>query len=423
MILRGARQVGKTTLLESFAQEKFADYLKINFDNGEDLRNFEKVDNLKDFEEVVKAVYHKQFNKDTLVFIDEIQNLPNIIKLLRFFWEDRREIPVVAAGSLLEVKIKQEGFSLPVGRVEFAYLYPLSFFEFLDARGEDQLLAYIKEANWKNPLGQTLHQKLEDFFLEYVLLGGMPEVVKTFVREGRADLARIYQSLLQTYAEDLHKYSSQSEAKYLRFVFDNAPFYAGSLVHYQNFAQSEYRTREMQVAFEALRDAMLLETIFSTGSKRLPLTGKNKRPKKLLFLDSGLASYKRGFERSDLNWNSLDDAYKGGVFEQTIGQNLKSLFANEQKKLFYWSKEKARGAAEVDFCFESRGKIVGLEVKAGVATRARSLFSFASQVENSVIVRIYPGPLRKERVKLGGDEFSLVSLPFYLIERVLDFID
>jgi hypothetical protein len=251
----------------------------------------------------------------------------------------------------------------------------------------------------------------------------MPEVIKVFLEEGGANLGRVYQALLQAYAEDLYKYSSRTEAKYTRFIFENAPFYAGNLVHYQNFAQSEYRSREMQAGFETLRDAMLLETVFSTGSKHLPLAAKSKRPKKLLFLDSGLVNYRRGLKKEDLDWNSLDNAYKGGIFEQVVGQSLKALFGNQQKSLFYWSKEKSQGAAEVDFCFENRGKILGLEVKVGAATRARSLFSFSSQVENSVIVRVYPGPLKRESVKLGGEKFSLISLPFYLIDRVLDFVE
>lgn len=422
LILRGARQVGKTTLINEFAKNNFPDFFKINFDKSEDFKNFEKVDTIKAFKEVMEVKYHKKFNQDTLIFIDEIQNLPNIIKLLRFFYEEEKEVPVIAAGSLLEVKIKKEGFSMPVGRVQYAYLYPLTFFEFLQARGEDNLLDYIKEIDFKTGVNETLHRTAKDFFLEYLFVGGMPEAVNTFLNKDRFDLINVYQSIFQSFSEDLQKYSSNAEAKYLRFVFENAPFYAGSLINYQRFADSEYRTREMQESFETLNAAMVLNSLFSTGSKKLPISAKTKRSKKLIFLDSGLVNYKRGLNKDDLTWNSLDDHYRGSIFEQIIGQNLKSVFSDEQKNIYYWSREKTNYSAEVDFCFEHRGKVVGLEVKSGKAIRARSLLSFADQVQDNVIIRIYPGPLCKENVQLGQKKYSLISMPFYLINRVLDFV-
>lgn len=419
LILRGARQVGKTSAVLMFGKRYFKDIVYINLDNIEHLRLFRDEVSLREFEDIVRIKFKKNLiPEETLIFIDEIQNSLPLIKLLRFFAEEKPELCVISAGSLLEAKIKREGFSFPVGRVEFLYMYPLDFFEYLQAKGENELLQLLQNHSLSQKIPPNIHQVAMREFYEYVMVGGMPEVVKNYI-ENRSleNLKTIYSSLSTSYMEDVYKYSSLAEAKYLNYVIETAPLFAGSLITYDKFGGSSFRSREMSRAFDTLEKVMLIYQVPATKTKALPLVSQRKRPKKLIFIDTGLINYQMGIQEEFLKFPDLDEFYRGRIAEQIVGQSLLSQYFSWPVKIFYWSKEKGRGSAEVDFCLSVKDRIFGIEVKSGSVGRLKSLFSFSREVKSSNIIRVYGGNIGRNMVKIGENEKKLISLPFYLLSR------
>lgn len=421
LVLRGARQVGKTTAVLMFGKKYFKNVIYLNLENIEHLRLFRGEISLDDFEKIIQIKFHQKIVPDeTLVFIDEIQNSPSLMKLLRFFYEEKPNIHVIAAGSLFQAKIEREGFSLPVGRIEYAYVYPLDFFEYLEAREENELLNYLKFISFEETIPEAIHQEALRHFYEYTMIGGMPEVVKLYIEERNTDkLKSIYSSLFTSYSEDVYKYSSLANAKYLSYVIEQAPLFAGTTFTYEKFGGSNFRSREMSAAFDTLEKVMLVYQVQATKSKEIPLIGQRKRPKKLLYLDVGLVNYRMGVQEEFINLKDLNDFYRGRIAEQVVGQNMLAQFTNHIPIILYWAKGKREGAAEVDFCLQVKGAILGAEVKSGGTGRLRSLYSFADAVKNRQLVRIYSGHLKKEKVELAGRNYKLTSIPFYLISRIL----
>jgi len=421
LVLRGARQVGKTTAVLMFGKKYFKSLIHLNLENVEHSRLFRKDVSLEDFEKIIQIKFHKKIIPgESLVFIDEIQNSPSLIKLLRFFYEEKPNIHVIAAGSLFQAKIEREGFSLPVGRIEYAYVHPLDFFEYLEAREEKELLKFLNSVSFENKIPEAIHQEALKHFNEYTMVGGMPEVVKSYIEDGSINkLKSIYSSLFTSYSEDVYKYSSLANRKYLSFVIDQAPLSAGMTYSYEKFGGSSYRSREVSIAFETLEKVMLVYQVQATKSMGIPLIGQRKRPKKLLYLDVGLVNYRMGVQEEFINLIDLNDFYRGRIAEQVVGQNILAQFMIDIPPIFYWAKGKREGSAEVDFCLQAKGKVLGVEVKSGKTGRLRSLYSFADAVKNHQLVRIYSGHLKKEKVELSGKIYGLTSIPFYLIPRIL----
>ncbi len=355
----------------------------------------------------------------TLLFLDEIQACPSLIKLLRFFHEDRPGLHVVAAGSLLEAAIQREGLAFPVGRVEYAFCHPMDFFEYLDAREEPELRDLLQSVRPGERIPEVLHRHALSLFLEYAMIGGMPEAVQASLGAGGLEgLKGIYSSLLSGYAEDVYKYSSLAESKYVRHVIEAAPLFAGAAVTYDKFGGSNFKSREMARAFDTLEKVMLLRQVEATQSAELPLVPRRKRPRKLLFLDVGLVNHRMGVQEQFVGLKDLADFYRGRIAEQAVGQNVVAQDESARGALFYWAKDKPAGSAEVDFCLPCKGGILAVEVKSGTSGRLRSLLSFALAVKDSRLMRVYGGDFRSESVTVGGLSFPLLSIPFYLAPRI-----
>jgi predicted AAA+ superfamily ATPase len=423
LVLRGARQVGKTFAVKFFATKHFTDFIYLNLERAEDYELFKDVYALSDFEKTVDIVLKKKIIPGkTLVFIDEIQNAPNLIELLRFFYEERAELHVIAAGSLLEAKIQKQGLVMPVGRIEYAYVYPLTFFEFLGAVGEKKMLDFLKQLTLEEPAPVAIHERALKLFNDYALIGGMPEIVARYAeKSSQEDMNSLYSSLLTAYAEDIYKYASSAEVKYIRHALEQAPYFAGERITYEKFGGSGFRSREMSEAFEVLEKAMLLCQLQATKSCELPLIGQKKRAKKLLYLDVGFVNFKNNIQSEYVGLKDLNGLYRGKIAEQIVGQNILAGAVNMEQSLFYWAKEKPQGAAEVDFCLAREGKILGVEVKSGHSAKLKSLLSFGDNAKDSKLIRIYSGQLRKEKITAAGREYELLSLPFYLVNRIFDF--
>lgn len=419
MVIRGARQVGKTSAVLIFARKHFKHIVHLNLEKAEHMRMFKNDLSLSEFITVIKAEFKVQVVPgETLIFIDEIQNAPSLIKLLRFFYEEQPALHVLAAGSLLEAKIEKEGFSFPVGRVEFCYLYPLDFFEYLEAKGELELLKILQAVSFGRNIPEAVHQLALVNFYEYAMVGGMPEVVSEYVINKDINKVKtIYASLLTGYIEDVYKYASQAEAKYLSHIIETAPLLAGTHITYEKFGGSNFRSREMGRAFSLLEKVMLLYQIRATSSQDLPFVPKEKRAKKLVYLDVGLVNYRLNVLNDYLSITDYDGFYQGRLAEQIVAQNLFSLGMNVPLELYYWSRDKKEGSAEVDFCLNFSGQALGIEVKSGKTGKLQSLLIFAEKNIKSRLMRIYSGKFTKEKI----GKHDLVSLPFYLVPRVFEF--
>lgn len=414
--------MGKTSTALMFAKKNFKNVVHVNLEKAEHLALFREPISLEDFEKIVRISFQqKMVPGETMLFLDEIQNSPALISLLRFLYEEKPALHVIAAGSLLEAKIQKEGLALPVGRVEHAYLYPMDFFEYLEAKGERGLLDFLRGVSSGAATPEPVHDAAMKAFHEYAMIGGMPEIVRTFLENGSMEEIRTaYSSLLTGYIEDVHKYSTQAGAKYLAYVIEQSPLFAGTSISYEKFGGSSFKSREIGGAFDLLEKAMLLHQIQATSSTGLPLIPRRKRPKKLLFLDVGLVNHQMGIQQDFLKMADLNGFYRGRIAEQVVGQNILAQFTDRVPRVFYWAREKPMGSAEVDFCLDRNGEIMGVEVKSGKSNRLRSLFSFGNLVQGGRLVRVHGGPLKKEKIEIDGKSLDLVSVPFYLAPRILE---
>ena len=358
LILRGARQVGKTSTIRKFGQENFDQLIEVNLEKRDQLQVFDQVTSVDNFLQRINLVFDKNVVPgSTLLFIDEIQESKNVMELLRFFAEEKPELHVIAAGSLLEAKIGQD-WSIPVGRVEFRYLYPMTFFEYLKARKKTALLDSLETVRFGDSF--AFGDMASELFKEYVLVGGMPEVVKSFVETNDYSQVRAIFSRLQTaYMDDIRKYSkSRENNKYLEIVLEQGPKVAGTIYKYENFGGSTYRSREMGEAIQTVEKVMLLKQLLAVNSTSLPIMPKIIRPKKMIWLDVGLVNYV-----NNVYQEMLSGEYKGKIMEQVVGQSMLAGGTTRPLDLYYWSRDRVEGSAEVDFCFQYQSRLVGMEIK------------------------------------------------------------
>jgi hypothetical protein len=416
LVLRGARQVGKTTAVDLFATE-FDQYISLNLERTEERIIFE---NNYPFSDLVTTLFlyaHKQRNGvKTLVFIDEIQNSPKAVALLRYFYEDTPDLFVIAAGSLLE-SIMDKGISFPVGRVEYMVMRPCSFREFLTATGNGQL----KEMLDKPEVPGFLHDQFTMWFKKYATTGGMPEVVATYA--DNADLTAlqpIYDSLIQSYSDDVEKYASSSaQVQYIRHIIRHAFSEACTKVTFEKFADSAYRSREMKEAFYALEKTMLLDLVYPCTSVDFPVKPSLVKKPRLHVVDTGFINHARGLLGEMVFNENISDVYRGIIAEHIVGQELLASSYSVLYKINFWTREKKESSAEVDYVFPWQGKLIPVEVKSGSIGKLRSLHQFMDQAQHAVAVRVWQGPYSVEKaVTTKGSEFTLLNLPFYLVHRI-----
>jgi len=417
LILRGARQVGKTSVIRKFGQENFDQVIEVNLEKRDQLQIFDQATSVEEFLKRINLFLdQKVVPGTTLLFIDEIQESKNVMELLRFFAEEKPELHVMAAGSLLEAKIGQD-WSIPVGRVEYRYLFPMTFFEYLNARKKTALLDSLETIR----LGDSFAygDLASELFKEYVVVGGMPEVVKSFAETGDYVQVRAIFNRLQTaYVDDIRKYSKSKESnKYLEIVLEYGPKIAGTIYKYENFGGSNYRSRGMGEAIQTVEKVMLLKQLLAVNSTSLPIVPKNKRQKKMIWLDVGLVNYVNNAYQE-----MLVREYKGKIMEQVVGQSMLAGGITRPLDLYYWSRDKVEGSAEVDFCFQHQSRIVGMEIKSGNLAKMKSLFSLGNIDPTAALVRVSWDNLGSESWKFAGKDYPILSLPFYLIDRYQDFL-
>lgn len=420
LILRGARQVGKTTAVHLFGNT-YKQYLYLNLEKEEDARPFRRFSSMPQLLEAIFFLQDKNFNEpDTLIFIDEIQEVPEAINLLRYFHEDFPGLHVIAAGSLLET-VLNESTSVPVGRVEYRVIRPVAFDEFLQAIGETAALQQLNHL----PLNEFAHEKLLNLFHRYTLLGGMPEIVAHYAEHRNLTaLSHIYESLLVSYRNDVEKYARNSTmVQVIRHVIQSMALAAGSRIVFQGFGQSNYGSREVGEAMRTLEKAMLLSLVYPSAQTVLPILPDLRKSPRLQILDTGLLNFQAGIQKEVINATSLDAVYQGKLAEHIVGQELLAARFNVLHELRFWARDKKPSSAEVDFVVAHDQWVIPVEVKAGTSGKLRSLLQFMDHAPHPYAVRMYAGPLQVHHAKtLAGKPFFLLNLPYFLASRLQEYL-
>lgn len=414
--------MGKTTLIREFSK-RYKHHIFLNLEKPDDVEVFKIYNDSKTFVEALFLSYNIDPNElgNTLLFIDEIQEFPRAIQLLRYFFEEVPDLNVIAAGSLLEFAMKDVD-SFPVGRIEFLYLYPLNFMEYLEAIGHT---AAIEQLN-NIPLNPVAHKILLDLFHRYAIIGGLPEIIKSDIEyNNMAELPRIYESIWGTYKNDVEKYAtSASERRVIKHIMDTAHLYIDQRIKFQNFGNSNYRSREVGEAMRNLDSAKIIQLIYPTVSMDPPIKPNINKSPRLQFLDTGLVNYTLGIQAQMLGMKDLSSAFKGAIIPHLITQEVISLNTITNVKPNFWIREKRQSSAEVDLVFPYGDKIIPIEVKSGATGTLRSLHQFMDRTNHPYAIRMYAGEYKIEHsVTAEGTSFLLMNLPYYLGTQLPRYID
>ena len=421
MILRGARQVGKTTIIKEFSQQ-FKQFISLNLEIEAHANYFKKH---KSIEKLIQAIFF-DFDAElnlfpTLIFIDEIQVSPEAVSMLRYFYEEYPQYHIIAAGSLLET-IFSNNISFPVGRVVYRVLKPVSFSEFLMANEDKRAV----EAFHTIPLPDYAYQKLLDYFHTYALIGGMPEVVDTYIKRGDLNLLKdIYDSILVTYLNDVRKYAkNDAKANVLHHVIENAFREAGDRIKFASFGKSNYGSKEIKEAFQTLQQAMLIQLHYPITQAEIPLSPNYRKSPKLHVLDTGILNYFASRQSEMIEVDDLNSLYKGKITEHLVGQELLSMSFRVLTSLHFWVREKKTSSAEIDYIFQYKGKLYPIEVKSGNSGRMKSLHAYMDLSDATLAIRFYPKEIHLENLVTPlGKSFRLLSLPYFLVNKLPEYID
>lgn len=417
LIIRGARQVGKTTLVLQFS-EQFDSFIHLNLELPVDRQPFESFTDIETLLQALFFLKNKSFQdrEKTLLFIDEIQEVPEALNTLRYIYEQYPEIAVIAAGSMLESLFNKD-VHFPVGRVSFLMLRPVSFPEFLSAIGEEEAVEKLKEI----PIPAFTHERLLKLYHRYALIGGMPEVIARYAIENDiTGLSPIYDSLLTSYLDDVEKYAANdSQVLHLRHVIRSAFALAGKRIKFAGLGNSEYRSREMAEALRIAEKALLLNLIHPITSATLPMLPDTGKSPRLQVLDTGLLNYFTGLQSDVLQSSDISSVHQGTIIEHLTGQELLAIQYESLSSLSFWTREKSTSTAEVDFIYLFEGKLIPVETKSGIEGRMRSLHLFMDIAPHNMAIRFYAGPLQITATQTTtGKNFTLLNLPYYLVSQI-----
>lgn len=402
ILLRGARQVGKTYIVNQLGKQEFSSFVSINFEaQPEAIACFETLNPEEILLKLQIATKETIVPGKTLLFLDEIQVCPKAIQALRYFKEKMPALHVIGAGSLLEFALIDGKFSFPVGRVQFLYLKPLSFEEFLTARG--------KEITIEDPID---HDEMLRLVKEYFLVGGMPAAVSSYCQNrDLEEVSRIHEVLLSTYQADFSKYATSSEQKYLKVLF-NGVF--REIAEHFKYAKIDpnIRSRELKNALDHLIWAGLIHPVYASSATGIPLSAQLKHNKfKIYFLDIGLVQHFLQINPQVVLTHPIIQINRGALAEQFVSQELLNYHSPYQEgQLFYWEFPKKGSDIEIDFLCVFDQHILPIEVKAGVSGKLKSLHAYIKAKKAPIGIRISQNPLSFEE--------NVLSIPFYLIGQL-----
>ena len=431
LIIRGARQVGKTWIIDEFGTNNFESYVKINLEENEDARNIFNSNNTIQIIETLSLILGKSIRAGkTLLFIDEIQTSPKAIAGLRYFYEQIPDLHVIAAGSLLDHTLNEMKYSMPVGRVEFAYMYPLNFREFLWAVGENQLADFLDKFKIKNYISGAVHSKLIGLLRQYFFIGGMPEAVKTYIETKELlEVERIHENILMSLEYDFAKYGSKTEQQHLATVFKQIPKTVGRKLKYVNISRT-IRPDAQRTALHKLEISRIIKLVRHSNSIISPLEYGSKEIFKPQFLDIGLLNHQQKIRL--IETDTLMTLHEGSLAEQYTGQEMLTIAPYfMERELFYWLRETRNSSAELDYLWEYNNQIIPVEVKSGKSGTLKSLYVYAFEKNKNYGVRLNINPPSVEQVettirikaKNQRVKFKLLSLPLYLSYRIDELLE
>lgn len=434
LVIRGARQVGKSTLVELFARQNQQALCHVNLERHPELIDiFAKKDPEKIIQQVEFLPKMGNIGNETLLFFDEIQAIPEAIAALRYFYEDKPELAVVSAGSLLDFALADHSFSMPVGRIQYLHMGPMTFSEFLLAIDEERLHDFINSYELHQDIGDVVHQRLLELLRSYYFIGGMPEAVSVFAEtRSYKTVSEVHSSIIDTYRDDFPKYAGSRNLTRMLNVFNFAARNVGVKIKYSNISHQD-QSVTIKKDIELLAMARVFGKVIHSHCSGLPLQADlEEKVYKLLFLDVGLMNAICG-----LDWQIISqmDAVKlinqGAIAEQFIGQHLQAMLADKpNRELNYWLREGRSSNAELDFVVALGGKIIPIEVKSGATGSLKSLHQFMGIKQAQFAIRFdtqHPTVQQIEAVVTISNErkqikYPLISLPLYLVERLEEIV-
>ena len=440
LVIRGARQVGKSTLARLFCEAAGRPLVAVDLERQPELAAaFGRVKEPRGLLNLIEAAANATVAPGTVLFLDEIQAAPEALATLRYFFEDMPEQPILAAGSLMEFTLAEKAFPMPVGRVSYLHMGPMTFTEFLRGCGQEGLARQLDAFEWPPAggapeLDPALHGLALEALRLYLFVGGMPEAVREYAETGRLRAASaIHAGIVETYRDDFLKYAARRDVTRMLRVFNFAARQAGRKVKYSNVSEGE-PSATIRRDIDLLAMARVVAKVTHSHCAGLPLQAHlQERAFKLIFLDVGLMNAICG-----LGWEALagggEDALvnAGAVAEQFVGQHLQHLLAERvNRELTYWLRAGRSNNAEVDYVAEFGGRIVPIEVKAGRSGALKSLHQFVAEKNVELAVRLDARPPSLQTVEAripqgrpgrGGEQvrYRLLSLPLYLVERLPD---
>ena len=427
LIVRGARQAGKTFAIEEFAGSYFENCLAVNLEEKPELKKvfFDNDVNRILTELSILLNVDVQIGK-TLFFIDEIQTCPEALQSLRYFKERIPGLHVICAGSLLDHLLNEMKTSMPVGRVEFLQMFPMSFNEFLLALGQEKLVSYIREFDFSAPFSEAVHHQITRYLRYYFFIGGMPAVVKSYTEENKlSDIQRIQSNIITSFQFDFAKYGTRLQQELLRRVMQYCATNPGKKIKYSQIDR-DTRSANLRESIEKLAFSRILHRVTHTNSGRVPLTEyANETVYKTIFMDIGLVNRITGIDLSGLD--DLVTASEGMLAEQFIGQSLLTLYQPWfDTQLYYWIREEKSANAEVDFLYQHGNTIFPVEVKAGKTGTLKSMqiFLYEKKLQHGIRFNMDLPNLGSFTTGLtvsgrrGELSWKLLSLPLYMVSEL-----
>jgi len=409
LVLNGARQVGKTYALKHFGKTSYEKMAYLNFEKDEKLGQY--FEGTLDPKQLIKIIsIHTEIEiepHNTLLIFDEIQECPKALNSLKYFCEEANEYHVVAAGSLLGVKTAG-GKGFPVGKVNFLHMYPLTFFEFLSALGQEQIRLFLEEYHTYEPISNPIHEKLIQLLKIYFFVGGMPEAVAEYAKTEKLNIVREIQlEILNAYEKDFAKHAPPHEIMKITTAWkqvhrqlakENKKFIFAAI-------RKSARGRDYEEAIQWLSDAGLIHKSYLVETPKFPLSAyADTHTFKIFLADVGLLGAQSNLSsQTIIDGDLLFTEFKGALTENYVAQEL---VATKHKELYYWT---SKGIAEIDFLIEEDHEIYPLEVKAGASQKKKSLLVYNQKYTPSKLIRATP-----MNVKHDGDMYNC---PLYLISR------
>ncbi len=427
LVIRGARQVGKSTLVRLFAENEGLTLFEVDLERHPVLREaFASRDLPRILRELEFLIGKGPIKGEkALLFLDELQAIPEAIPVLRDFHEERPDLAVIAAGSLLEFVLADAKFSMPVGRIDYLYMEPMTFEEFLGALEESDLLELLQTYELEEVFPQTAHSRLLNRLRDYILVGGMPEAVLRYSETGEIRSAQeAHASILQTYRDDFSKYATKAELRRIQKIYDFVPKGIGEKFKYVRVDAGE-QSRDLRKALDLLTMAKVVRLAYHTDGTGIPLGATiNEKVFKPYFLDVGLVNAACGVQWiPDEEIRSKRFINEGKLAEQFVVQHLHTLGSpNMPSLLTYWLREGRSNNAELDFLIQVEGVILPVEIKAGKGGALKSLGEYAKLREPQLALRFDLNPSSQMTIELQAMKgslsdkihFRLLSLPLYL---------